>query len=560
MFRAFRFLTREVRGMHQAAYILAGFSFGSQLLALVRERLFASTFGAAHTMDIYGAAFIVPDFIFATVASLFSLYALLPVLSRLEKDEEGLMISFLRDILVVFFAGMALISLIAFILAPYLSYIVAPGLSEDPASHAQLIFLMRILLLQPILLGISNTIAALTQLRHRFVLYSFSLLFYNVGIIFGILVLYPHMGLAGLGWGVVLGALMQTAVQIPFFMGEKPHGILSPNQIWNSVREVLLLSIPRTLALSVTQITKWALLAIASLLIPGSIAIFNYAFGLQSVPLTIIGVSYSVAAFPTLARLHARGERARFTEYIEAALRHIVFWTIPATVLVIVLRAQIVRVILGAGRFDWSATRLTAAALALFILALLAQSLTLLIARGYYASGNSRKPLYFGFADIVVSIVAAVGFLELFQHNFFIRAFIESILRVDDVAGTAVLMLALGYALGAIAEFLIGYVFFVRDFSLSSIQLRRLFFESFSASVIGGAAAYAVLSATGATGQINTTIWLVTQLLFAGGAGLFVTGVMLWLLNNRELGEAITTFTRRFRDAPQVALEPSDVS
>src|SRR4051812_13048782 len=127
MFRAFRFLSREVRGMHQAAYILAGFSFGSQILALVRERLFAATFGAGHTMDLYGAAFIVPDFIFATVASLFSLYALLPVLSRFEEEHEGLMISFLRDILVVFFAGMALISLIAFILAPYLAYIVAPG-------------------------------------------------------------------------------------------------------------------------------------------------------------------------------------------------------------------------------------------------------------------------------------------------------------------------------------------------------------------------------------------------------------------------------------------------
>src|SRR5579864_6550635 len=201
--RTFRFLSLETRGMHEAAYLLAAFSLASQLIGLVRDRLLAASFGAGHTLDLYYAAFRVPDFLMATIASLFSLYALMPILSRLEQEREGLMPSFLRDILLVFFAGMSVLALIAFVLAPFIVPFVAPGLAADATSRADLILLVRIFLLQPILLGASNTIAALTQLRHRFVLYSISPLLYNVGIIFGAVVLYPMWGVAGLGWGVV---------------------------------------------------------------------------------------------------------------------------------------------------------------------------------------------------------------------------------------------------------------------------------------------------------------------------------------------------------------------
>ena len=547
--------------MHEAAYLLAVFAFGSQLLALVRDRLLASAFGAGHTLDLYYAAFRVPDFLFATVASLFSLYALLPILSRLETEQEGLMISFLRDVLWVFFLGMAVVCAVAFWLAPVLVPYIAPGLAADAASRADLILLVRILLLQPILLGASNTIAALTQLRHRFVLYSISPLLYNLGIIFGAVILYPHFGLQGLGWGVVSGALLHMLVQVPFFFSE-PRGQKIPlARMLKGVGEVLVLSIPRTFALASTQISLLAITAMASFLASGSIAIFTFAYNLQSVPLTIIGVSYSVAAFPTFARLYAQGSREEFTRYTEAALRHILFWSIPATVFFIVLRAQIVRTILGAGQFDWSATRLTAAALALFILSLAAQSITLLIARAYYATGNTRKPLYYGCADITVSILSAFGLLMLFNHSIFFRDFVESLLRVDDIPGTAVLMLALGYALGSIAEFLIGYRYFVRDFGMSHLRLTRLIFESFSAAVIGGAASYGILSLTGSTQNISTTLGVFAQGALAGLTGLVVAGIVLHLLKNQELAEAVAALMRKFRDVPAtVAVEPSDVA
>jgi putative peptidoglycan lipid II flippase len=558
--RARKFLASETRGMHEAAYLLAAFAFASQVIGLLRDRILAASFGAGHTLDLYYAAFLVPNFLFSTVASLLSLYALMPILSRVEEEKKGLMISFLRDLALIFILGMTFVSLVAYVLAPALAPLVAPGLAADPVSRMQLILLMRILLLQPILLGISNTISSLTQLRHRFVLYSVSPLLYNLGIIFGAVFLYPYLGIAGLGIGVVFGALMHMAVQLPFFFAEKSEGRVGTPRLIALTREILALSIPRTLALASNQISLLVLIALASFLVPGSITIFNFAYNLQSVPLTIIGISYSVAAFPTFARLYAQGAKDEFSRFAEDALRHIVFWTVPCTVFMIVLRAQIVRTILGAGQFNWDATRLTAAALALFVLSLLAQSATFLISRAYYASGDTRKPFWFGCADIGISILSAVGLLWVFDTNFFFKEFIEALLRVNDIAGTGVLMLSLGYALGSIAEFIIGYFFFARDFAVSRASFRRLFFETFAASVIGGAVSYIILAATGQTGTINTTVGIFAQGLGAGIAGIVVAVALLWLLKSRELREVLAALRRRFADTPQVVpVQPSDV-
>ncbi len=546
--------------MHQAAYVLAGFAFGSQLLALVRDRLLAGTFGAGSTLDIYYAAFRVPDLLFATVASLLSLYALLPVLSKFETESNGLVASFLRQTLLVFFVAMGAIAACVAVVAPQLVDLTAPGLAADPAARDQLILLVRILLLQPIFLGASNIVAALTQLRHRFFLYSISPLLYNIGIIIGIVWLYPEFGVTGLGWGVVLGACLHLLVQLPFFFTEKSAGHIPQTTLWRSLGKVLVLSVPRTIALGAGQISLLTLIAMASFFAPGSISVFMFAFNLQAVPLTIIGVSYSVAAFPTLARFHAEGNTQQFVAHIETALRHILFWSIPATVLTIVLRAQIVRIVLGSGAFDWSATRLTAAALAFFVISLAAQSISLLIARAYYAAGRTATPLVLGALSVFVSIVSAVMLVSIFHSSALTRHFLEALFRVDDMPGTTVIMLALALTLGALLQAGVGLWWFVRDFSVSLRGLGRLCFQSFGASVVGGACAYIALTGMGALVDINTVIGIVAQGAVGTVVGVAGTLVILYTLANQELSEAVAALKRRFKDSPKVVLEPTDVS
>lgn len=551
-------LTAPIRGLHEAAYVLAILALMSQLLALVRDRLLAGTFGASPTLDLYYAAFRIPDFLFATVASLLSLYALMPVLSRLEEESPGKMLSFLRQMLGAFFIGMGIIGAVAFIFAPQIARVVAPGLATDPEAFAHLVTLTRILLLQPILLGASNMLANLTQLRHRFALYAVSPLLYNLGIILGVLLFYPKMGIVGLAWGVVLGAFLHACIQLPHFFAEKVDEHLPGKQTLRELRQVLMLSVPRTLALASTQISLIALTALASYLAAGSISIFTFAYNLQAVPIAIIGVSYSVAAFPTLARLHARGEHEELMRHIETALRHLLFWSIPVIVLAIVLRAELVRVILGQGHFDWSATRLTAAAFALFISALVAQNVNLLIARTYYAAGNSLKPLFYGLIDVCTSIGSAVLLAGLFHTSADVRAFMEALLRVDDVPGTTILMLALGYALGSIAKALVGYLFFIRDFGIPQRRIVKLALHSFGASLVGGVAAYATLALLGGAAPPTTVFRVFLTGLMGGLVGIVVTALILALLKNEELTEIYRTLKHKILARP-VALEPTDI-
>ena len=131
---------------------------------------------------------------------------------------------------------------------------------------------------------------------------------------------------------------------------------------------------------------------------------------MQSVPLAIVGASYSLAAFPTLAGLWTKGDTRTFVSTLSTAMRHIFFWSVPALVLFVVLRAQIVRTVLGSGAFDWSDTRLTAASLALFAVSVVAQSAILLLTRAYYAAGKTRAPLFIAFGGALITVCSAFLF------------------------------------------------------------------------------------------------------------------------------------------------------
>ncbi len=215
-------------------------------------------------------------------------------------------------------------------LVPYL----LPGFAHDP-SLPMLVTASRIMLLSPILLGISNFLASVTQMYNRFLIYAISPLLYNLGIIIGIVFFYPYFGFYGLTAGVILGALMHMTLQIPFVAsrGLLPRFVFPID--WREVREVVLVSFPRTLTLSANEIAEFFLIAFATLMGAGAVSIFNFSFNLQSVPLAIIGVSYSSAAFPTLAKLFESGDIKRYVDYMATSARHIIFWAMPVTVLFI---------------------------------------------------------------------------------------------------------------------------------------------------------------------------------------------------------------------------------
>ncbi len=548
--RFLNFFQREFNGLHEAALLLGLSAFLSQILALIRDRLLAASFGAGSELDIYYAAFRLPDLLYVAVGSFVSVTVVLPFLLRhLERGDHQAAAALFLELLRKFLAWMGVLIVALYFLLPGLVGLIAPGFS--PAARQALLPLARILLLSPLLLGLSNLVANLTQSSRQFFLYALSPILYNLGIIAGIVFLYPRFGLDGLVWGVVLGALGHLLIQWPAVV-RGPISLFGSRRRAPSVRpgpesrRILLLAWPRTLTLSAHQLVILALLALASYLTAGSIAVFNFAYNLQAVLLAVIGVSYSVAAFPTLVRLFSTGERTQFIEQMAVTVRHIIFWSLPALALFIVLRAQIVRVILGAGKFDWGDTRLVAAALAIFLVSVAAQSLVLLFVRGYYACGKNVKPLLVNVLSSILIVLLALGLLRLIRQSASIKLLLGEFWRVADVAGLELLVLPLAFTVGMIINLIIFWLSFRRDFGSFPNLLYRSLGQVAVAALGAAAVAYLLLQLLAPVVD-QTTFWgIFSQGWWSGLGGLAAAVVILRALGNEELIELSRSWRRRF--------------
>jgi putative peptidoglycan lipid II flippase len=526
--RVFSILHREIRGLQEAAYLLAFFTLGSQVVALLRDRLLAHTFGVGETLDLFYAAFRIPDTMYALLASMVSLFVLIPFLEAAEKQGQASVREFLSDMFSFFSGILLVVAATAWIFAPWIVSVLYGSFS--PPAQAELVSLSRILLIQPLLLGVSNLFAAYVQIKGRFLLYAIAPVLYNVGIIIGILVLYPVMGQVGLAWGVVLGALFHLSVQTPFMI--KHHTL--PRLVWPAwgrVFRVVRISVPRTMTLSAQQFSMLALVSMASLYATGSIASFSLAWNLQAVPLALIGVSFSVAAFPKLSRLFGNGDRVEYERMILLAAQQIIFWALPATALVIVLRAQIVRVILGSGAFDWTATMLTGAVLALLSVSLVAQSLVVLLVRACYAAGRTWIPLVLNVGSSLVTVGVATVLLRGAAFGYLDLAAFSTVMRVTATGGTQVLLIALAYSVGALFNLVLLLAYFENQYPTFLKRLGRTSFQALVASLVAACGAYLALDVLDDIVSLRTGIGVFLQ-----GAGAGFVGAVLWVLTLITLG------------------------
>lgn len=546
--RILTFLNKEFHGVNEAALMLGGFAFLSQLLGLVRDRTLAHLVGAGPMLDIYYAAFRIPDFLYISVASLASVTVLMPFLvDKINSDSDGKEKArkFINNVFSAYMLFMIMISIVVAIFIPYIAHYIAPGFKDEQLSL--LITTSRIMLLSPIFIGLSNLLGTITQLFKNFFVFSLSPIFYNVGILIGIVFIYPELGVHGLAIGVVLGAIMHLSVQLPVILshGFFPSFVSKIN--WKEIIEVVKLSAPRTLTLSCNSLAFIALIAMASTIKEGSISLFTFAYNLQSVPVGIIGISYSVAAFPVLVKSFSTKDIGSYTNYILNAARHIIFWSFPVIVLMIVLRAQIVRVVLGSDAFSWSDTRLTAASAALFVVSLASQSLVLLFVRGYYAASNTRKPLIINIFSSFMIIIFAYLFIHVLGHNSNLMNSLEMLLRVYGVSGTMILALPLAYACGSILNFFLIWFLFKKDFLKGqSSKLFKTFLQSFTGSVVMGIVSYLFLGVFDDVFNIATGKGIFFQGLFSGLLGISAGVLVLHLIKNRELADLIKTLNHKF--------------
>lgn len=406
-------------GITAAAVLIGIFSLFSRILGIVRDRILAGRFGAGDVLDAYYSAFRIPDLIYNLIVLGALSAGFIPIFSSLikkmrhdgndffcsskkENKEAWNLVSNILNILVFSLLGL---SLLGAIFAPSLISVIAPGFSDELKQTA--VMMTRIMFLSPVFLGISSILGGVLQSFKNFLVFSIAPIFYNLGIICGAVFFVPVLGVSGLAWGVVFGAFMHMLVQIPSVkaLGFSWKFIIDIYD--KNLRKILAMMVPRTLSLAIAQINLLVITIIASTLDSGSLAVFNFANNLQSFPIGIFGISFAVAAFPTLAA--SAFDHKKLISHFSHALRQILFFIIPSTVLLITLRAQIIRVVLGTGEFSWRDTILTMDTLGFFAISLFAQATIPLLVRVFYARENSKTPFYIGLIVVFVNV-----FLSLF--------------------------------------------------------------------------------------------------------------------------------------------------
>jgi len=393
----------------EATVVLAVASLISRLFGLIRDRTLAAHFGAGDVLDAYFAAFKIPDLIFNLLILGALSSAFIPIFTDYlnrngkNRDEAWGIVNSLVNIGTI---ALAVILLLAAVFAPILVHVIAPGFGPD--KQEVVINLMRVMLLSPLFFGISNLAGGILNSFKNFWAYAFAPVLYNVGIISGVVFLVPLYGYIGLAYGVVLGAFLHMLIQIPSVLAFGYRYRLHINLRHPALKKMALLMIPRTLGIAVSQINIVINTVIASTLAVGSVAVFNLADNLQSLPISLFGISFAVAVFPTLAEKYSLQKIGEFREDFIQTLRQIIFLIVPTMVLYWVLRAQIVRLVLGAGAFGWEDTRFTVSVLAFFTFGMIAHATIPLLARSFYALQDTKTPLLTSLAALVVNVVMAL--------------------------------------------------------------------------------------------------------------------------------------------------------
>lgn len=410
-----------------AAFIVASSGVASRVLGLLRDRILASKFGAGDTLDVYYAAFRVPDSIYNLLIIGALSAAFIPVFTGLisheKKEEAWEMVSGMLTLQVI---ALGIVSVMLAIFAPWVMKIITPGF--PPAKIAAAAMFTRVMFLSPLILGTSAVFGGILVSFKRFVAYAIAPLLYNIGIIIGAVFFVNFWGPIGLAWGVVLGASMHLVIQ---YIAAKSSGFnFKPTFISafknSHVKKIFYLMVPRTLSVAAIQINFLIITIFASTLRSGSLAIFNFANNIQSAPLSLCGISFSVAVFPVLSAYAAKNDFSNFGKIFSKTLRQILFLIIPLSVLIFILRAQIVRVFLGAGQFNWEDTILTFNVLGIMVISLFAQSIAQLLNRAFYAINDTKSPFYVDLASEGVNFLCIILLIHRYAINGLAIAFSAS--------------------------------------------------------------------------------------------------------------------------------------
>jgi len=524
-----RAFTSQQYTILSAAAVIAIIYLLSAFLGFIRNRLLSGYFGDSIELGIYFAADDIPSLIFSLIVSGALSAAFIPAFTKSYKNNEkegwNLTSSMLNISLVVFL----IIGIFIMIWAKTISQeIIARDSSLTQENLVLMASIMRVMMLAQIILIFSSFFTSVLQSFKRFVIPSLAPVFYNIGIIIFILLFIKRLGVFAPAWGMVFGAILHMSVQL---IAVKKLGFsysFSFDFKDKVVRNVYKLMAPRAIGQAAQKFLNPLYTNLALFISAPSNVILTFAMDIQMLPVRIFGMSIGQAALPILANAYREDDTKEFSDLLLKTIRQIIFFVLPVSILMFILRVPLVRLTIGARKYSWEATVMTAYTLGFYCISLVAQSLILVLARAFFAMHDTKTPLKISLFAIFVNAFTAILFVR-YMH-------------------LGVWSLGFSYALGSIVD--AGLLFYYLSNRLENLDITK-FINSINkimlASVIMGIALYIPYRALDVL--IFDTTRTIGLILLTGIVSViaFLTYMSCaWLFKIEEFNMIIVTIDNRF--------------
>jgi putative peptidoglycan lipid II flippase len=397
-----------------AGTVMIAMLFG-KLVGLASSVLIADAFPAAE-LDAFFSANRVSETLFSLIAAGALGSAFLPTFtSLLVRNERSSAWRLASSVLNLVTLVLTIAALLASIFAPQIvRYFLAPGLSTDPATFSLTVNLLRIQSVSAVLFGIGGIIISILNAHQIFFIPQITAAMYQLGQIFGVLVLARWMGIYGLAWGVVIGSALFVLIQLPSLFRLHGKFSFSLGRGNPDVLNVFKLMGPRVFGAAIVQLNFWVNNNLASSMEAGSIVSISYAFTLMVMAQAVIAQSVAIAAMPTFSAQHALGKMDEMRSSLASALRGMFLLSLPASVGLILLSLPIVSMLFERGEFTATTTQMTAWALIWFAAGLVGHSIMEVLTRAFFAQQDTKTPVIIGTVAMGLNVVFSILFSRWF--------------------------------------------------------------------------------------------------------------------------------------------------
>ena len=407
-------MSRGGRQIAKAASLVMALFVVSRVLGLGRQMIIGAMFGISGDLDAYMAAARIPEMIFLIVAGGALGSAFIPTFAGHLAEDDGagawrLASAIINLVLIVLIATAALTAMFAPILV---RTVIAPGF--PPPQQALTVNLLRVMLVSPIIFGVSGVVMGALNAHQHFLLPALAPSVYNLAIIGGALLLRPYIGVMGLAVGVVVGAGLHLLIQVPGLLRHGARYLITLDLENPSVREVGRLMAPRVLGTAIAQLNFVINNSLASGMGEGAVSAINYAWMLMLLPQGVFAQAVGTAAFPTFAAQAARREWDEMRGTLAATLRVVFFLCLPATVGLLVLGRPLVGLIFERGAFAAASTKVVTWAVAFYALGLVGHAGLEIIARAFYALHDTFTPVWVGGLAVGLNVALSLALPGVF--------------------------------------------------------------------------------------------------------------------------------------------------